>query len=84
MSRANTDGVPTDLTCANVRLTGGQKESVPRMWVLALTAAPLEGHAKRDLTRASANQVWILCLLMPLEYGVTVFNSRVTQVLRLR
>ena len=63
---------------ANVRLTGGQKESVPRMWVLALTAVPLEGHVKRDLTRASAIQVWTNYkkLSIIIEYGVTVFTAQ--------
>ena len=51
------EDVPIVLTSANVRLTGDQKDSVPRTQDLVLTAAPLEEHVRRALTRASANQV---------------------------
>jgi len=60
--RAHMDGVATNLTYANVRQTG-REETVPSILDCALTAAPLEGHARTGLTHASANQVGI-CLFM--------------------
>ena len=60
--RANTDGVATNLTYANVRQTGREK-TVPCILGCALTAAPLEGHARTGLIHASANQVGI-CVFM--------------------
>ena len=62
------EDVPIVLTSANVRLTGDQKDSVPRTQDLVLTAAPLEEHVRRALTRASANQVWTFATLIALRF----------------
>ena len=61
--RAHTDGVATNLTYANVRQTGAAK-TVPFILDCALTAAPLEGHARTGLIHASANQVGVCVFMM--------------------
>ena len=61
--RAHTDGVATNLTYANVRETGAEK-TVPCILDCALTAAPLEGHARTGLIHASVNQVGVSCVFM--------------------
>lgn len=60
--RVHTDGVATNLTYANVRQTGTEK-TVPSILDRALTAAPLEGHARTGLIHAIANQVGV-CVFM--------------------
>ena len=60
--RAPMDGVATNLTYANVRETGAEK-TVPCLLDCALTAAPLEGHARTGQIHASVNQVGV-CVFM--------------------
>ena len=72
--RAHMDGVATNLTYANVRQTGGRKEIVPRILDLALTAAPLEGHARTGPIHASANQVGACVLMVSQKSCVTLLQ----------
>lgn len=64
--RAHTVGVATNLTYANVRQTGTEK-TVQCILDCALTAAPLEGHARTGLIHASANQVGICVFMVSLR-----------------